>query len=126
MRTACCSCGQLRIGCEGAPEKISACYCHECQRRTGSAFGVAVFYLQSATMVAGSSSTFTRIGDSGMPVRLHFCPACGSTVFWYPDRKPGQVAVAIGCFADQSFPGPVQAAYPERRSPWVRIDLSLQ
>jgi len=123
MRTARCSCGQLQIRCEGEPEKVSVCYCHECQRRTGSAFGVAVFFLQTATMVTGGSSTFTRIGDSGMPVRLHFCSQCGSTVFWYPDKRPGRVAVAIGCFADPSFPRPEQAVYQERRSPWVQIDL---
>ena len=123
MRTARCSCGQLQIRCEGAPDKVSACYCDECQRRTGSAFGVAVFFSQTATVVTGASSIFTRIGDSGMPVKLHFCPECGSTVFWYPEKKPGQVAVAIGCFADQAFPGPSQAVYDERRYPWAWIDL---
>ena len=123
MRTARCSCGELQIKCEGEPEKVSACYCEECQRRTGSAFGVAVFFMQSATIVIGASLTFTRTGDSGMPVKLHFCPHCGSTVFWYPEKKPDQVAVAIGCFADQSFPAPQQAVYEHRRYPWVKLEL---
>ncbi|MBX3536421.1 MAG: GFA family protein [Chelatococcus sp.] len=124
MRTAHCSCGQLQIMCEGNPEKVSACYCRECQRRTGSAFGVAVFFTQKATKVTGSSSSFTRIGDSGLPVVHHFCLYCGSTVYWYPAKKPGQVAVAIGCFADKDFPAPSQAVFEHRQPAWVTVTLA--
>ncbi len=38
-REAHCSCGQLRLTCEGEPVRISICHCLECQRRTGSVFG---------------------------------------------------------------------------------------
>ena len=38
-RTATCSCGQLRLACEGEPVRISICHCLECQKRTGSIFG---------------------------------------------------------------------------------------
>ena len=38
-REAQCSCGQLRLTCEGEPVRISICHCLDCQRRTGSVFG---------------------------------------------------------------------------------------
>jgi hypothetical protein len=123
METARCSCGQLQMHCEGNPDKISACHCLECQRRTGSAFGVAIFFDQAATSIQGNSTVFTRTGDSGQHVVHHFCPACGSTVFWYPAKKAGTVAVALGCFGDTEFAGPTQAVYESRRHPWVDLRL---
>jgi hypothetical protein len=40
-------------------------------------------------------------------------------VYWEPERKPDAVAVAVGSFADPSFPAPTQAVWNERRHPWV-------
>jgi hypothetical protein len=52
-------------------------------------------------------------------VNFHFCPLCGSTVFWGPERKPDAVGVAVGSFADPAFPSPSQSVYDERRHAWV-------
>ncbi|MBZ9808982.1 MULTISPECIES: GFA family protein [unclassified Mesorhizobium] len=118
-RIARCTCGQLQIRCPQQPAKISLCHCLDCQRRTGSPFGIAAFFDAEAIDIDGSSQTFQRNSDSGFPVTFHFCGNCGSTVFWYPSRKPEAVAVAVGCFADPSFPAPTQAVYGESRHDWV-------
>ncbi|TPK59456.1 MULTISPECIES: GFA family protein [unclassified Mesorhizobium] len=118
-RIARCTCGQLQIRCPQQPAKISLCHCLDCQRRTGSPFGIAAFFAADAIDIDGSSQTFRRNSDSGFPVTFHFCGNCGSTVFWYPSRKPEAVAVAVGCFADPSFPAPTQAVYGESRHDWV-------
>ncbi len=120
-RTAPCACGQLRIACRGEPLKVSLCHCLECQRRTGSTYGIAAFYPRDAVKVAGNASTYTRPSDRGLPVAHHFCPDCGSTVYWEPQRIPDLIAVAVGAFADPSFPAPTQAVWDERRHPWVTL-----
>jgi hypothetical protein len=53
----------------------------------------------------------------------HFCPACGTTVFWYPARKAEQVAVAGGCFAERDFPVPTQQVYEHHRKAWVHLEI---
>lgn len=121
-RTARCACGQLQIVCQGVPEKVSACHCLECQRRTGSAFGVAAFYDRVRTSTRGASRVFERDSDSGFSVAHHFCTACGTTVFWYPARKPGLVAVAGGCFGDE-FPAPTQQVYEHHRKTWLQLEI---
>src|SRR3569623_573240 len=123
MKTAHCSCGELRIDCEGDPLKVSACHCLECQRRTGSAFGVGVFYDRTKVAIHGMSTVYTRGGDGGLSVSHHFCLRCGSTVFWYPEKRPHLVAVAIGCFADTAFPGPTLAVYLGTRQPGVYLQI---
>nr|WP_163269830.1 GFA family protein [Chelativorans alearense] len=118
-RIATCTCGNLRVACAGEPEKVSLCHCLACQRRTGSTYGIAAFFRKEDVHVEGSSRRYARPSDSGFPVTFHFCPSCGSTVFWEPQRKPELLAVAVGAFADPAFPAPVQAVYAEHRHPWV-------
>jgi hypothetical protein len=122
-RKARCSCGQLSITTEGEPVKISACHCRECQRRTGSAFGVAVFFDREKVAVSGASNSYTRAGDSGRSIEFRFCPACGSTVFWIPEFRKDLVAVALGCFDEPSSLVPTQSVYEESRLRWVGFDL---
>jgi len=118
-RTASCSCGQLSISCRGEPQLVSLCHCRACQKRTGSAYGIAAFFERGATEARGRAGLYTRPSDSGHAVAFHFCPDCGSTVFWEPERKPDMIAVAVGCFADPSFPAPTQSVWDDQRHPWV-------
>jgi hypothetical protein len=119
VRIASCACGQLQVTCEGEPQKVSLCHCLDCQRRTGSTYGIAAFFQRSQANVQGRASTYERSSDSGFNVAFHFCPRCGSTVFWEPRRKPDAIAVAVGSFGDPSFPAPTQSVWSERRHPWV-------
>lgn len=123
-RRASCSCGALSVATYGPPGKVSVCHCLECQRRTGSAFGIAVFFASEATEVRGSSAVFVRIGGSGKPVEFHFCPSCGSTVFWKPAFRPGLTAIAWGCFEDKAGLEPTQSVFDEQRHAWVTIQTS--
>jgi hypothetical protein len=120
MRTATCSCGQLSVKCAGEPTSVSQCHCLACQRRTGSTYGIAAFFPRAVVNVSGADKTFTRQSDSGYPVVFHFCPECGSNVYWEPRRKPDVFAVAAGAFADPTFPGPAKGVYVEHRHHWVQ------
>jgi hypothetical protein len=122
-RTATCACGQLRLACEGEPQRVSVCHCLDCQRRTGSAFGVAAFYPRTAVKAEGRAQTTRRLADSGRGLTFHFCPDCGATVFWEPDFRPDSVAVAVGAFGDPSFPKPEKAVFEERAHPWAKISF---
>jgi hypothetical protein len=91
----------------------------ECQKRTGSTYGIAAFFGRADVQPRGEARTYTRAGDSGFPVTFHFCPNCGSSVYWEPGRMPDLVAVAVGAFADPDFPAPSQSVYTQCRHAWV-------
>ncbi|MFZ5677879.1 MAG: GFA family protein [Pseudomonadota bacterium] len=121
-REASCACGRLRIACRGEPVRISICHCLACQRRTGSVFGMqARFLKENVRHIAGDSKRFTRKGDSGNTVSFHFCPDCGSTVYWELSGVPDAYAVAVGAFADPAFPAPRVSVYETRRHDWVDL-----
>ena len=120
-RTAACACGQLSIACRGAPQRVSVCHCLDCQRRSGSAFGVAAFFPRDAVKPEGRETTTRRLADSGRGLTFHFCPDCGGTVYWEPEFRPDSVAVAVGAFADPSFPAPEKEVYENRAHPWAKF-----
>ena len=121
MRLATCVCGQLSATCTGEPTLVSLCHCLACQRRTGSAFGIAAFFARANVTTGGQARAYTRTSDSGHPVTFHFCPNCGASVFWEPARKPDTIGVAVGSFADASFPAPSQAVHEQHRHPWFEF-----
>jgi hypothetical protein len=121
-RRATCACGQLHVTCEGEPVRISMCHCVACQRRTGSVFGAqARFAREQVTAIDGTSTRYVRVADSGNEVTFHFCPTCGSTVYYELSAVPGHLAIAVGAFADPRFPAPKVSVYEARRHDWVQM-----
>ncbi len=120
-RQAACSCGQLTLIAEGDPIRISMCHCLACQRRTGSLFGAQARFPRGSVRIKGDSSRYVRTADSGNQITFHFCPSCGSTVFYHQDQDPGQMAVPVGAFADPEFPPPTVSVYEDRMHSWVAV-----
>src|SRR5436309_8184345 len=121
IRRAACSCGQLHLTMEGEPSRISMCHCLECQRRTGAVLSNQARFRREQITFAGKSTAWTRTAESGNALTFHFCPTCGATVYWEGEGFPGYVAVAIGTFADPTFPPPTIAVWEESRHPWVTL-----
>ena len=120
-RRASCNCGQLEIATRGEPVRISICHCRACQRRTGSPFGAQARFATTDVEIGGQSAIWNRTADSGNRVESHFCPNCGSTVFYLNEKEPDVVAVAVGAFADPTFPQPTVSVYEARRHHWVSV-----
>jgi len=118
-RLASCNCGQLRLICTGEPLGVSICHCLECQKRTGSIFATQARYPREGVTIDGSASQWMRLGDSGGSATFNFCLTCGSTVYWIADSMREHVTIAVGAFADPSFPVPNVSVYEEREHPWA-------
>ena len=58
-----------------------ACHCKECQRQSGSAFGMSMPVKKDSLTVTGPTKQFTRIADSGNEVAGVFCPECGVRIY---------------------------------------------
>ncbi|HUQ04016.1 MAG TPA: GFA family protein [Kofleriaceae bacterium] len=119
MRTASCTCGQLRVTCAGEPLRVSMCHCLACQRRSGSVFAVQARWPADRVTIEGLASEYPLVGDEGSTATFRFCPTCGATVYYDSDALPGMIAVPVGAFADPTFPPPVVSVYGIRRHPWA-------
>jgi hypothetical protein len=124
-RDAACNCGQLTVRCEGEPVRISMCHCFACQRRTGSVFGAQARFPDERVVIGGKSTAYVR-GEPGARATFHFCAICGSTVYYRLEKFPGVTAVAIGMFADPTFPTPKISVWESRKHSWVVLPEGIE
>lgn len=121
VRTAACRCGQLSARCGGEPIRISVCHCLACQRRSGSPFAEQARFPAGQVKITGESTEWVRIADSGNPVTYHFCPTCGSTVWYQGGPMPDAIAIPVGAFADPQFPPPRFSVWEAQKHGWVIV-----
>ena len=120
-RTATCSCGQLSIEVQGEPRRVGLCHCLACQRSTGSVFATLAAF-GAPWKVSGKASEYVRTGDQGARFVFRFCPVCGTNLFHTEEGyEKSSVAVAVGAFADPTFPPPQDSVYDSRRHSWVTL-----
>ncbi len=129
-RTAECACGRVRVVVEGDPVYVARCHCDFCQKRTGSAFQVvAGFSEEQVVESTGETKIFNGLeldgegikvpGQPDVGVANHFCPTCGTAVYWFIDAQKGMRMIAVGCFVDPDFPAPTLDLFTTLRHHWV-------
>ena len=97
------------------------CHCLDCQRRSGSPFGVMAYFPAEAVAISGNASRYVRQTDAGSTYSNGFCPTCGSTVFSIPGKYPEMIGIALGALADPTFPPPARSVYEQSRHAWVAL-----
>jgi hypothetical protein len=135
---ASCRCGKLSATYKGPdPDRITLCHCNSCQKRTGTMFGVQARFPRGKVEIEGKSTTWTfptdsepvtyRSCDSG-GATYHFCPVCGSTVYWDITAAPDSVGFAIGNLTDPTFPAPKISGFEAYGHPWAMkaADLPIE
>lgn len=121
-RTASCRCGQLKAKVVGEPVRVSVCHCLNCKKRSGSAFAVQARWPEDQVTIEGESKSFVQVADSGNSAAFHFCPNCGSDVFYKNNGKfDGLVAIPLGAFDDPYFAAPKFSVWEKRKHDWVGI-----
>jgi putative acetyltransferase len=120
-----CHCGSLRVIATGESERVYLCHCKACQRRTGTAFHYGATYLKDRVRLDGECKIYERAADTGYRIRFHFCPCCGSTVYWEGDRNPAVCGVAVGAFEVGAFPPPGDSIWEESMHQWLGLSPEM-
>ena len=129
-RKASCACGQLIATTKGPdPERRSLCHCKNCQKQTGSAFAIQATFPKEQVTIEGKSTAWTFPVAGAPPVTyrncsrtgatFHFCPTCGSTVYYVLAETPGNIGIKVGAFADPTFPAPMISGFEEYKFSWA-------
>ena len=121
-----CQCGQLSADLPARPRIVIACHCVDCQRRSGSPFGVFAYYFCNEVTTNGEAKCFERGTAEGNIFETFFCPECGSTVYAKPSKQPTLIGIAVGAIADPSFKAPQISVWEQSRHTWVTIPGEIQ
>jgi hypothetical protein len=119
-----CQCGALRYRITRAPSAIYTCHCSDCQRLTGSAFGMSFIVAAEAFRLKGTDPrSFQRTADSGRIYARWVCPACGCWICsgGKPgSEQPGELRnVRAGTLDDTSWLRPTVHLWTRSAQPWV-------
>lgn len=125
-RIASCRCGQLSATCEGEPFRVSVCHCFACQQRSGAPFAEQARFPSDKVTIEGESTRWERTTDAGNVTTYHFCPTCGTTVWYQGGPMPDAIAIPVGLFCDPDFPPPRFSVWEERKHPWVTIEGEVE
>ena len=127
-RVAECVCGQLKVTMDEDPVRVVICNCTYCQKRSGSPYGLSAYFEKERQLVSieGDHKAFRRTSQRGRWTEHHFCPNCGSAVFWYVEMAPDWIGMAAGTFVDPNFPEPQSAAWVGTKFKWVDFPNDIE
>ena len=121
-----CQCGLVRYELSGEPIRLVACHCKECQRQSGSAFGMSMLVREDALRVTGQTKRFTRIADSGNENTGVFCPECGVRVYQIPRYVAGVLVLKPGTLDDTSWLRPSHFVWMKSAQGWVPVPENVK
>lgn len=99
-----CACGAVRYETEGDPFPVGVCHCRYCQTRTGSAFGISVYFDdEQVSITQGVLAEYSYQTESGGTATNRFCPKCGTTLFEKISMRPDKTSITGGTFDPPTF-----------------------
>lgn len=108
-----CHCGAVRYEVSGEPMTHALCHCRDCRRHAGAPMvGWTMFPAGAVRTVRGAPKVYSS-SEHG---RRHFCPDCGTGLFYINDEMlPGIIDVQSATLDDpEAIPARVHIQVAER------------
>ena len=126
-RTGGCQCGGVRYEITGEPRRLIACHCSDCQRQSGSAFGLTLVVSESDfRIVQGEVKTWSAQSDAGRTKLGAFCPGCGTRIYHKLELRPDCVSLKPGTLDDTRWLTPDLHIWTRSKQPWVVIPEGVE
>jgi hypothetical protein len=108
------------------PIRLAACHCKECQRQSGSAFGMSMPVKKDSLTVTGLTKQVTRIADSGNEVMGVFCPECGVRIYHVLKSAQDVLSLKPGTLDDTSWLRPGYFIWMKSAQGWVPVPTGVK
>jgi hypothetical protein len=117
-----CVCGATKYRLNEEPILVYACHCTDCQKRSGSAFGMSMWVKRSALeLQQGEPILVESKTESGRLTRLRYCHVCNTRMWSESLRHPALAVMRAGTLDDTSWLRPVAHIWTRSAQPWVLI-----
>lgn len=116
-----CRCGhvQLTLHSESVPP-LYACHCLNCQRWSGSAFGLHMLCAAAALVSTGEMLTYAD-EHHGHTSTQYACGVCFTRLFNETSAAPGMRVVRAGVLEGAAQLSPVAHIWVSRKQPWLAL-----
>jgi len=114
-----CLCGSTEYRLAEEPLAVYACHCTDCQKRSGSAFGLSMWVNRTAIHVTqGQAALHASAGADGRSRHGRICAQCGTRLWSEPGHRPALAVVRPGTLDDTSWLRPVAHLWTRSAQPW--------
>lgn len=112
-----CHCGGVRIEVTGAPMRVGLCHCADCRRHAGAPMVAwAIVRQDQFELLKGTTVTYAS-SEHG---RRHFCPTCGTGLYYTNDQVfEGLVDVQAAAMDDPDLFRPTEQIQIADRIGWM-------
>jgi hypothetical protein len=117
-----CPCEAVRYEVSAMPLIVYACHCMECQRWSGSAFGLSMPVMaKHFRLTRGEPKAYRRVGNSGIESAYWFCGECGGRAYGQRASRPDVITVRAGTLDDTSWLRPGAHVFLKSAQAWERV-----
>ena len=121
-----CLCGKVRFAIDvDKPLGARQCWCRVCQYIGAGTGSANAFFRKEAIAVAGETTDYVSIADSGATIHRRFCPACGTPLFSEAEPRPHLIAVRAGALDDPALGKPTAIIWTKSAPKWACFDPAL-
>lgn len=111
-----CHCGAVRYEMPTETKHRAICHCSDCRRHAGAPMVAWGLVERNALKVEGETKEYAS-SENG---RRHFCPQCGTSLFYTNDAIfPGQIDVQIATLDDPDVIVPQAQIQLAERIRWM-------
>ncbi len=118
----CCTCGDLQFELLSSPLFVHACHCLDCQRKTGSAFGITCIVLEDDISITGGELIKQNISVRST---AHMCQNCSSTIHISSKAYPATTLLQTGMLKDLRLLHIEAHIWVKRKHPWVKLPAQV-
>jgi hypothetical protein len=113
-----CHCGAIRYQIDGEVIVHALCHCTDCRRHSGAPMVGWTMYRQEAFKIVKGTPKVYASSASG---RRHFCPDCGTGLFYINDQMlPGIVDIQSATYDDPNAIPPRAQIQVADRIGWMK------
>jgi hypothetical protein len=114
-----CLCESIHFRVTEEPLTVYACHCTDCQKRSGSAFGLSMWVKRGAIEVTKGEVTLHESLNARKEPRLaKICGQCGVRLWSEPPKYPDYAVMRPGILDDRSWVRPIAHIWTRSAQPW--------
>ena len=120
-----CLCGSVLWESAEPPIITRVCWCRDCQYLGAGSGTVSACFRTASFRVAGKTSDFSSVADSGNRMHRRFCPDCGTPLFSEAEARPHLIFVRVGTFDTPDVASPAMTIWASSAPRWACLDAAL-
>ena len=117
-----CHCGNIEIEAKIKLSEVRACHCTDCQKMSGAPLRAIAIAPADKIKIAGQTSEYIKIGDSGNKRIQAFCPKCGTQLF-ATDMGKTQYNLRTGFLEQKNKLVPKSHVFTHSSMLWINNDM---